>query len=95
MIEERADFIRFLVAAKIATYAGGGTESAPSRPASHDLCFGEGEYEYIDSYLGGIEFIGNEAVWKGGTPLWGMNYYGYLLVAEVPEIGRASCRERV
>ena len=85
MIEGRIDFIRFLVAAKSATYAGSGCESAPSRPASHDLCYVEGEYKYIDTYLGGIEFIGEEAVWRSGVPLWGMNYYGYMLVPEAPE----------
>jgi hypothetical protein len=85
MIEGRADFIRFFVSAKIAAYAGGAAESASTRPASHDLRYAEGAYEYVDTYLGGFEFIGEEAVWKNGAPLWGMNYYGYMLVAEMPE----------
>ena len=74
--EEAAAIIDFLLRAKRATYAGTGPESDPSRPASHDLHYQEGELTYIDSYLGGERFAGEEAVWHSGTPVWSMNYVG-------------------
>lgn len=79
------EFISFLQRAKAATYAGGGAETAPWRPGSHDLRHEEGGYLYIDTYLGGYDFIGEEAVWHAGVPLWGMNYYGWMLVPAAPE----------
>jgi len=79
------DFIAFLIRAKKATYAGGGAEALPSRPNSHDLRYSEGDLTYIDTYLGGYEFIGEEAVWFQSQPLWGMNYYGWMLVPEIPD----------
>lgn len=69
--------IPFLCRAKKATYAGNGPRDNPSRPASHDLSYREGEQLlYIDTYLGGERFSGEEAVWIGGTPVWAMNYTG-------------------
>ena len=74
---DRGMFIDFLLRAKRATYAAGGEESAPSRPGSHDLRYEEdGGWLYVDSYLGGERFIGEEAVWKDGVPVWAMNYSG-------------------
>lgn len=78
-------FIPFLIRAKQATYAGGGAEVRPSRPNSHDLHYAEGNLTYIDTYLGGYKFIGEEAVWADGSPFWSMNYYGWMLVPEIPE----------
>lgn len=86
MIDKQAGFIDFLIQAKINTYAAGSTAPAlPSRPNSKDLHYVEGDYLYIDSYLGEVDFIGEEAVWQGGRPIWAMNYYGVMLVEEIPE----------
>lgn len=70
----------FLVRAKRACYAGhGAEESVPSRPASHDFRYAEGEWLYIDSFLGSEQFAGEEAVWLQGHPIWAMNYCGHML----------------
>ena len=69
----------FIVRAKAATYVGGGVKIASCRPGSHDLQFVDGEWSYLDSYFGGTDFIGEEAVWYAGDPIWAMNYYGYIL----------------
>jgi hypothetical protein len=69
----------FIVRAKTATYVGGGAKIAPCRPLSHDLRFDDGDWAYLDSYFGGTDFIGEEAVWHAGHPVWAMNYYGYIL----------------
>ena len=75
----KQSMIPFLCKAKKVTYAGKGAESRPSRPASHDLQFQEGDYLYIDSYLGGEKFSGEEAVWDNGIPIWCMNYSGRVI----------------
>ena len=71
--------IAFLIRAKRATYAGKGAESAPSRPQFHDLRYAEGDLLYIDTYLGGRKFAGEEALWIGQRPVWSMNYAGRVL----------------
>ena len=73
------NLIAFLIRAKKATYAGKGAESAPSRPQSHDLRYAEGDLLYIDTYLGGNRFAGEEALWIAGKPFWSMNYAGRVL----------------
>ncbi|MDR0919491.1 MAG: DUF5680 domain-containing protein [Oscillospiraceae bacterium] len=70
--------IQFLIRAKRATYAGKGAEDSPSRPSSHDLHYAEGDLLYIDSFLGGTKFGGEEALWENNIPFWTMNYYGIV-----------------
>jgi hypothetical protein len=70
---------KFIVTAKSATYVGDGSPAQPCRPGSHDLSFEQGTFRYLDSYFGGTDFIGEEVVYKEGTPVWAMNYYGYIL----------------
>lgn len=69
----------FLCEAKKNTYAADGPQSAPSRPNSHDFLYEKGDYIYIDTYLGGERFAGEEAVWENGVPVWAMNYAGRVL----------------
>ncbi|MBN1888573.1 MAG: hypothetical protein JW850_11305 [Thermoflexales bacterium] len=69
----------FIVKAKAATYAAGGATSLSYRPGSHDLQFHAGEFAYLDSYFGGVDFIGQEVVYYQGQPVWAMNYYGRIL----------------
>ena len=76
---EKDTIINFLLKAKKSTYAAKGAEVESSRPKSHDLKYQEDQLLYIDSYLGGENFAGEEAVWIKETPVWAMNYYGCLL----------------
>jgi len=85
MIENLSELVQFLIEAKQKAYAGEGQHAASSRPASIDLPYQRGDYTYLDTYLGGFRFIGEEAVWHKGQPVWGMNYYGWMLVEAVPE----------
>ena len=81
----------FIVKAKAATYMGSGSESESCRPGSHDLGFQDGEFQYLDSYFGGADFIGEEVVYFGGNPVWAMNYYGRILAPEsisAEEVGK-------
>lgn len=70
------DITSFLIRAKKATYAGKGSETTSTRPESHDLIYQEGDYMYYDTYLGGEQFSGEEALWINGHPFWSMNYIG-------------------
>ncbi len=69
----------FLCEAKRNTYAAGGPQCTASRPNSHDFMYELGDYTYIDTYLGGECFAGEEAVWENGVPVWAMNYVGRVL----------------
>lgn len=73
------ELVEFLIAAKKRTYAGHGEETAASRPNSHDLTYEEDGLKYIDTYLGGRFFSGEEAMWRNGVPFWAMNYSGRVL----------------
>jgi hypothetical protein len=77
-------FVKFLIKAKQNTYAGSGFLSQASRMASKDLAFRDGDWSYLDSYLGDFHFIGEEAVWYQQIPVWGLNYYGRMLVEKIP-----------
>jgi hypothetical protein len=76
---EMERILDFLLKAKKATYAGKGPQTAASRPNSHDLEYAEGELKYIDTYLGGERFAGEEALWENGVPFWAMNYCGRVV----------------
>jgi hypothetical protein len=80
----------FIVAAKAATYAGGCAPAPSCRLGSHDLAFASGEWRYLDSYFGGADFLGQEAVWRGREPVWAMNYYGRILRADLIDAARAG-----
>ena len=69
----------FIVRAKAATYVGDGQHADPCRLGSHDLRFVDQEWSYHDSYFGGRDFIGEEVVYHGDTPVWAMNYYGRIV----------------
>ena len=82
--ENKVDFlhektIEFLRIAKKSAYAGKNSEIQSSRPNSHDLEYVEGNLKYIDTYLGGQQFVGEEALWKDDIPFWSMNYTGRII----------------
>ncbi len=72
----REALIDFLLRAKRSTYAAKSGFVESSRPLSHDAAYQEGDYYYLDTYLGGKCFSGEEAVWIKGVPIWSMNYTG-------------------
>lgn len=80
--EEQTDIdelIDFRLKANVNTYAGFMNEVDATRPASHDFRYDDGDYMYHDTYVGGEEFAGEEAVWKKGVTVWAMNYIGRVL----------------
>lgn len=79
-----------IVEAKRTTYVGGGRRTMPSRPGSYELAWHQGDWRYLDSYFGGTNFIGQEVIWHQGKPIWGMNYYGYVLRPDLIDAERAG-----
>ncbi len=73
------ELIAFRLEANVNTYAAFMNEVDSTRPASHDFRYENGEYMYHDTYVGGEEFAGEEAVWKNGVPVYAMNYLGRVL----------------
>jgi hypothetical protein len=80
----------FIVRAKANTYVGDGKKITPSRPASHDLMFQDGDFKYLDSYFGGTDFIGQEVVYYRDQPLWAMNYYGRIIKPDLINASQAG-----
>lgn len=69
--------IAFLLMAKRNTYAAANNMVDSCRTNSHDFRYqDENGFAYLDSYLGGEYFAGEEAVWLHNQPIWSMNYAG-------------------
>jgi hypothetical protein len=66
---------KFLVKAKIATYASNGNEKK-LEDGSRELNYSEDTFVYRDRYFGSNPFIGEEVVWENNKPVWCMNYSG-------------------
>ena len=73
------ELIAFRLEANVNTYAAFKNEVKATRPASHDFRYENGRYFYHDTYVGGEEFAGEEAVWKDGHSVYAMNYMGRVL----------------
>ena len=72
--------ISFIKEASANSYAGKGKESEKHcRPNSHDFIYEKGNLKYIDTYVGGNVFSGEEVVFQGDIPIWSMNYCGRTL----------------
>jgi Domain of unknown function (DUF5680) len=79
-----------VVRAKRATYVGSGSAAESSRSGSQDLAYTEGLHSYRDSYFGGVDFFGQEVVWHNNIPTWAMNYYGYIVRADLIDAASAG-----
>ena len=73
------ELIAFRLEANVNTYAAFMNETDATRPSSHDFRYENGRYMYHDTYVGGEEFAGEEAIWKDGNAVYAMNYMGRVL----------------
>lgn len=72
--------IDFLLVAKKNTYATGNNKVDSCRMNSHDYRYEDKSgFIYLDSYLGGECFAGEEVVWLHENPVWSMNYVGRVI----------------
>ncbi len=83
--------IGFLIEAKKQTYANSNApKNISARLGSNDYHYEkeiEGEIMiYHDTYFGGVQFMGEEVVYRGtNKPKWGMNYYGITIDESLSE----------
>lgn len=73
------ELIDFRLEANRNTYAAFSNQVESTRIDSHDFRFSKGDYTYHDTYVGGEQFAGEEAVWKNDRAVWAMNYSGRVL----------------
>lgn len=78
-MDDTAEIIRFRLRANQNTYAAQMNAVDSTRFDSHDFRFEEGSFVYHDTYVGGEQFAGEEAVWKNGRAVYAMNYMGRVL----------------
>jgi transcriptional regulator with XRE-family HTH domain len=71
--------ILFRLEANVNTYAAFMNEVDSTRLDSHDFRYEKEDYVYHDTYVGGEQFAGQEAVWKKGKAVYAMNYAGRVL----------------
>ena len=74
--------ITFRLEANVNTYAAFMNEAPSTRLDSHDFRYENGDYTYHDTYVGGEQFAGQEAIWKKGKALYALNYMGRVLAKE-------------
>ena len=73
------ELITFRLEANVNTYAAFMNETESTRLDSHDFRYTNGDYTYHDTYVGGEQFAGQEAIWKNGKSQYAMNYLGRVL----------------
>lgn len=76
---EIEQLIAFRLEANVNTYAAYMNETAATRLDSHDFSYSRGAYTYHDTYVGGEQFAGEEAVWHEGVARYAMNYMGRVI----------------
>ena len=74
-----AKLIEFRLEANVNTYAAYMNETESTRLDSHDFTYRNGRYTYHDTYVGGEQFAGEEAIWYDGKSQYAMNYAGRVL----------------
>lgn len=80
--KENADIeklMEFRLEANVNTYAAYMNETESTRLDSHDFTYSNGPYVYHDTYVGGEQFAGEEAIWYEGKSQYAMNYMGRIL----------------
>ena len=71
---------RFLSEANKKTYANKEAKKSEStRLKSEDYHFEKGSLINHDTYFGARDFIGEEIVYKNKKPVWGTNYFGFII----------------
>jgi hypothetical protein len=79
------DLSKFLVKAKIATYASGGeANERVLEDGAKELTFESDGFRYRDRYYGFNPFFGEEIVWRYNNIVWSMNYFGKISSDVVP-----------
>ena len=81
-LTDAKELIAFRLEANRNTYAAFTNEVPSTRLDSHDYRYVKGDYAYHDTYVGGEQFAGEEAVWKNSKAVYAMNYTGRVLAEQ-------------
>ena len=77
--ENIEQLIKFRLEANANTYAAYANETESTRLDSHDFTYSNGSYTYHDTYVGGEQLAGEEAIWYKGKVQYAMNYVGRVI----------------
>lgn len=77
--ENIEQLIEFRLEANVNTYAAYANETESTRLDSHDFTYSNGSYTYHDTYVGGEQFAGEDAIWYKGKVQYAMNYVGRVI----------------
>ncbi len=76
---------KFLQEAKINTYANSGEGGEIKlKNGGKKFEYKKGKFYYQDVYFGFNPFVGEEIIFYQQKPIWGMNYYGQIMVKNIP-----------
>jgi len=76
----------FLNEANKSTYANADAPKVKaSRLRSEDYHFEKDGLIYHDTYFGSRDFMGEEIVYENDKPVWGANYFGFVLDNKITE----------
>ncbi|MBI5803961.1 XRE family transcriptional regulator [Candidatus Pacearchaeota archaeon] len=85
-IDKTSKIKNFLSKANKNTYANkNASKVESSRLNSEDYHFEKGDLIYHDTYFGGRDFIGEEIIYEKKKPIWGANYFGFIIDKEIDE----------
>lgn len=79
-------FLDFLGRAHLVCYAGTEEQRAKIKSKQGDKTvyrFDDGDFKFLDSYTGSLEFKGREFVYLKREPVWVMDYKGLCIVPEL------------
>lgn len=87
---------KFIIKARLATYAGEGGKVASALAGSTQLEYSDGDWLYRDVYYTGKNtFYGIETIFINDKPIWGMSYYGNwgeMTEVEIDDILRGALK---
>ena len=80
-MEQKSNEIKkFLSEANKNSYADKKAVKADSsRLKSEDYHFEKGKFIYHDTYFGSRDFMGEEIIYEDKNPIWGANYFGFII----------------
>jgi hypothetical protein len=88
---DQQEFVKFLLKARAECWAGEGIrDSDPQRPGFKEFSFGEGSWDYRDSYAGYFMAPGQETVLYEGLPVWAMGYSGGMIPEHIGNVELAK-----
>lgn len=82
----KKEFKKFIKEAKVNTYAKSDERGAQIlKDGGKKFEYKKDNFYYRDIYYGFNPFVGEEVVYQDKNPVWGMNYFGFILADDLTE----------